>query len=117
MLNVHLRCWGGWDRPHLMAEVDASDKLLEKPQGCGFGQACLLVHSLVPVNVVCQVASCCILTHYRQVLRCQEDFSELNDMGVVEAQPLVQHLSGCYLHTAHVATAMVLLVCARTASR
>lgn len=89
-----------WGRLHLMAEVNTSDKLLEEPQGSGLRQAYLLVHCLMPVDIVCQVASCCILTHYCQVLGRQKDFPELDDVRVVKAQPLVEHLSGCYLYTA-----------------
>lgn len=85
---------------YLMTEVDACDKLLEEPQGSGLWQACTLVCSLMPVNVICQVSPRCILTHNGQVLWGQEDFPELNDVGMVKAQPLVQHLSGCNLHTA-----------------
>ena len=54
----------------------------------------------MPVYVVSQVAPCCIFGYYGQILRREEDFPELDDVGVVEAKPLVEHLPGCYFHTA-----------------
>lgn len=85
---------------YLVTEVDPSDKLLEQPQSSCLWQSCRVVHGLMPVYVVSQVAPCCVFRHYGQVLRREEDFPELDDMGVVEAQALVEHLPGCYFHTA-----------------
>ena len=94
MLQQSRRC------TYLVTEVDPSDKLLEQPQGSCLWQSRRLVHGLMPVYVVSQVAPCCILRYYGQVLRREEDFPELDDVGVVEAQALIEHLPGCYFHTA-----------------
>ena len=102
LLVQHSAEQDGWKviAADLMAEVDASDELLEEPQGRLFRQALLAMLGLMPVNVICQITSSCKLADYGQVLGGQEHLPELDDVGVVEAEPLIENLPRRYLHTA-----------------
>ena len=83
-----------------MAEIDTSDQLMEQPGCICFCHACMLVDSLVPINVISQVSALSILAHNGKMVSRQENFSELYDVWVVKAKALIQHLARHYLHTA-----------------
>ena len=65
----------------LVAEVHAKEKLLKQPPSFTFGE-CTVMCSVVSLNEVDQVTTRCILTDNAQVVRGEEDFLELNDVGV-----------------------------------
>ena len=56
--------------------------------------------SVVALNEVNQVPSRSVLTNNSQVVRCEEDLLELNDVGMVAAQPLIEDLPACRFDTA-----------------
>lgn len=82
-----------------MAEIDSNDQLLKQTSSFAFSQGTIM-RSVVPLNEVNQISTRCVLTDYAQVVWRQEYFLKLDDIGVGAAQPLIDDLTTCCLHTA-----------------
>ena len=82
-----------------MAEINSNDQLLKQTSSFAFSQGTIM-RSVVPLNEVNQISTRCVLTDYAQVVWRQEHFLKLDDIGVGAAQPLIDDLTTCCLHTA-----------------
>ena len=83
-----------------MTEVNPSDELVKQPSCIGLCHAGLVMGNLMPVNVVCQVTTNSKLTDNSQVVCCEENLPELDDVRVIKAQALVQNLTSHCMNTA-----------------
>lgn len=83
-----------------MTEVNPGDELVKQPACTGLGHAGRVMGNLMPVNVVCQVTTNSKLTDNSQVVCCEENLPELDDVRVVKAQALVQDLTSHRVNTA-----------------
>ena len=84
---------------HLMAEVHSNNELLKQPPSFRFCESPVM-SSVVALNEVNKIPSRSILTDNCQMLWREEDFLELNDVGMVAAQPLIEDLTACCLDAA-----------------
>lgn len=82
-----------------MAEIHSNNELLEQAPSFSLGESPVM-SSVVALNEVNKVPSRRILTDNGQVVGCEEDLLELNDVGMVAAQPLIEDLSACCFDTA-----------------
>ena len=75
-----------------MAEVYSNNELLKQAPSFTLCESTIMCQ-VVPLNEVHQITTRSILADNAKVIRREEDFLELDDVGVCAAQPLIQDLS------------------------